>query len=163
MDRMERIMAAKANHMWVEGDAANCQTKVGRQNSLDRLLSHSLVLDANSFRSNKPIPPQSSNNRGNKFTKRELFAIAKTPQQDYIREERLNPSCNILALRNEFEKFALAMEKSAKSQQDIHKWDRMMGLKRSHSKTMRLSMRSRSKLKEIFLTRSREMGKNKRW
>jgi len=53
----------------------------------------------------------------------------------------------------ECKNFALAMEKSAKSQQDIHKWDRMMGLKRSHSKTMRLSRKSRSELKKIFSNR----------
>lgn len=43
--------------------------------------------------------------------------------------------------------FTEAMAESQKSQQAIHDWDRKMGLKRSHSKTMRLSMRSRKKLK----------------
>jgi hypothetical protein len=43
-----------------------------------------------------------------------------------------------------------AMEKSQKSQQDIHDWDRKMGLKRSHSKTMRLSTRSRKKLRAML-------------
>ena len=42
------------------------------------------------------------------------------------------------------------MEKSQKSQQDIHDWDKKMGLKRSHSKTMRLSMRSRKKLRAML-------------
>jgi hypothetical protein len=46
--------------------------------------------------------------------------------------------------------FVVAMDKSVESQQDIHAWDRKMGLKRSHSKTMRLSMRSRKKLKAIL-------------
>lgn len=53
-------------------------------------------------------------------------------------------------LRTSLEGFAFAMEKSAKSQQDIHNWDQKMGLKRSHSKTMRLSMRSRKKLRSIM-------------
>jgi hypothetical protein len=46
--------------------------------------------------------------------------------------------------------FTSAMEKSQKSQQDIHNWDRKMGLKRSHSKTMRQSSRSRKKLKTVL-------------
>ena len=48
------------------------------------------------------------------------------------------------------EAFNKAMEKSQKTQQDIHDWDRKMGLKRSHSKTMRLSSRSRKKLRSIM-------------
>jgi hypothetical protein len=46
---------------------------------------------------------------------------------------------------------ANALEESYKSQQAIHKWDRKMGLKRSHSKTMSMSMQSRKKLKLILL------------
>ena len=49
-------------------------------------------------------------------------------------------------LKKSLEELASAMEKSAKSQQDIHNWDKKMGLKKSHSKTMRLSTRSRKKL-----------------
>lgn len=48
------------------------------------------------------------------------------------------------------EAFSTAMEKSQKSQQDIHDWDRQMGLKRSHSKTMRQTTRSRKKLRATF-------------
>lgn len=46
--------------------------------------------------------------------------------------------------------FASAMEVSQKSQQAIHDWDKKMGLKRSHSKTMRLSARSRKNLRASF-------------
>jgi hypothetical protein len=46
--------------------------------------------------------------------------------------------------------FTDAMVKSQKSQQAIHDWDRKMGLKRSHSKTMRLTMRSRKKLRMML-------------
>ena len=49
-------------------------------------------------------------------------------------------------LKRAMEDFNSAMEKSQQSQQDIHDWDRKMGLKRSHSKTMRLSSRSRKQL-----------------
>ena len=41
------------------------------------------------------------------------------------------------------------MEQSQDSQQKIHDWDRKMGLKRSHSKTMRLSSRSRKQLRQF--------------
>jgi hypothetical protein len=40
-----------------------------------------------------------------------------------------------------------AMGQSQGSQQQIHDWDKKMGLKRSHSKTMRLSSRSRKQLR----------------
>lgn len=46
--------------------------------------------------------------------------------------------------------FRAAMERSQYTQQSIHDWDRKMGLKRSHSKTMRLSARSRKKLRAMF-------------
>jgi hypothetical protein len=52
-------------------------------------------------------------------------------------------------MKSYMEAFASAMEKSADSQQSIHDWDRKMGLKRSHSKTMRMSSRSRKKLRGI--------------
>jgi hypothetical protein len=48
------------------------------------------------------------------------------------------------------EAFTESMMRSQKSQQAIHDWDKKMGLKRSHSKTMRLSMRSRKKLKTMI-------------
>jgi hypothetical protein len=53
-------------------------------------------------------------------------------------------------VKNVMEGFTSAMEDSQQSQQAIHDWDKSMGLKRSHSKTMRLSMRSRKKLKSTF-------------
>lgn len=43
-----------------------------------------------------------------------------------------------------------AMAKSQDSQQTIHDWDKKMGLKRSHSKTMRLSSRSRKKVRALL-------------
>lgn len=46
--------------------------------------------------------------------------------------------------------FTEAITCSTKSQQAIHDWDKKMGLKRSHSKTMRLTMRSRKKLKQMI-------------
>lgn len=42
--------------------------------------------------------------------------------------------------------FAQAMKSSERSQIRIHDWDKQMGLRRSHSKTMRNSMRSRKRL-----------------
>ena len=53
-------------------------------------------------------------------------------------------------LKEKMEMFFDAMSMSQKSQHAIHDWDKKMGLKRSHSKTMRLSMRSRKKLKTLI-------------
>lgn len=61
----------------------------------------------------------------------------------------IDPSAHPKTL-NTYQVFASAMEKSAKSQQDIHDWDKKMGLKRSHSKTMRMTMRSRKKLRNLI-------------
>lgn len=55
-----------------------------------------------------------------------------------------------------------AMEKSLKSQQDIHDWDRKMGLKRSHSKTMRLTTRSRKKLRAMIKKQINALAPKKR-
>lgn len=52
-------------------------------------------------------------------------------------------------IKEVMEAFAESMVQSQMSQQSIHDWDKKMGLKRSHSKTMRLSMRSRKKLKAM--------------
>ena len=53
-------------------------------------------------------------------------------------------------VRNHIVSLEHTMEKSQGSQQAIHDWDRKMGLKRSHSKTMRLSSRSRKKIRNIL-------------
>jgi hypothetical protein len=63
---------------------------------------------------------------------------------------KFKPNDDPETVKKTLEVFATAMEKSTKSQQDIHDWDKKMGLKRSHSKTMRLSMRSRKKLRGIL-------------
>ena len=55
-----------------------------------------------------------------------------------------------LNLKETMEMFYDSMSMSQKSQLAIHDWDKKMGLKRSHSKTMRLSMRSRKKLKAMI-------------
>jgi hypothetical protein len=65
------------------------------------------------------------------------------------KKSKMDPNVNPKALKSKMQAFASAMEKSTKSQQAIHDWDRKMGLKRSHSKTMRMSMRSRKKLRTL--------------
>lgn len=60
------------------------------------------------------------------------------------------PQYSRTEVKNVMEGFTSSMEISQKSQQAIHDWDRKMGLKRSHSKTMRLSSRSRKKLRATF-------------
>jgi hypothetical protein len=53
------------------------------------------------------------------------------------------------------ESLANSMAETFKSQQSIHDWDKKMGLKRSHSKTMRMSMRTRKKLRALI---KKELG-----
>jgi hypothetical protein len=67
-----------------------------------------------------------------------------------MKHAKCDPNYDPETVKSTLEGFATAMEKSTKSQQDIHDWDKKMGLKRSHSKTMRLSMRSRKKLRGIL-------------
>lgn len=43
-----------------------------------------------------------------------------------------------------------AMKQTQQSQVEIHQWDKKMGLRRSHSKTMRNTTRSRKKLQKMF-------------
>lgn len=47
------------------------------------------------------------------------------------------------------EELGSSMKASQDSQQNIHDWDKKMGLRRSHSKTMRASSRSRKQLQEL--------------
>lgn len=61
-----------------------------------------------------------------------------------------HPNVDPQKLKEIIEAFTYAMERSQKSQQNIHDWDRKMGLKRSHSKTMRQSTRSRKKLRSLL-------------
>jgi hypothetical protein len=83
--------------------------------------------------------------------------VEESGSQGDATEESSQTQTPILALHVDPEKakdlmeaFSIAMEKSQKSQQDIHDWDRQMGLKRSHSKTMRQTTRSRKKLRATF-------------
>jgi hypothetical protein len=62
-----------------------------------------------------------------------------------LSNDRIN--LTTIDLKETVEAFNESMTRSQRSQQAIHDWDKKMGLKRSHSKTMRLSMRSRKKLK----------------
>lgn len=65
-------------------------------------------------------------------------------------EVRMDPRIRPETVKKNLLAFSKAMESSTQSQQDIHDWDRKMGLKRSHSKTMRLTMRSRKKLRTML-------------
>ena len=64
-----------------------------------------------------------------------------------------------LKLREQLVRFEKAMEQAQLSQQMIHDWDRKMGLKRSHSKTMRLSTRSRKKLRQLMKKEITQLSK----
>jgi len=120
----------------------NCR-KPERNNCLGLLASASLF-DEDSIVSSRPQHCNiSSQSPKRKQTKDGALLFGKIKS---TAEERMNPSIDLRStLKGNFESFVFAMDKSTKSQQDIHNWDRKMGLKRSHSKTMRLSMRSRKK------------------
>jgi hypothetical protein len=92
----------------------------------------------------RPQPEHSSNRTSRLCSKR-----AQGENYGYT-TVGFDPSIDLPTLTQMVEDFASAMDSSSKSQQDIHDWDRKMGLKRSHSKTMRLSMRSRKKLRAIM-------------
>jgi len=47
-------------------------------------------------------------------------------------------------------RFLGTMKSTRRSQMKIHQWDKKMGLRRSHSKTMRNSMKTRKKLQKMF-------------
>jgi hypothetical protein len=111
-----------------------------RRIRLHGMLANALMLDMNSTSSNDLRNTIQSENG----------VFLNDPIDRRKRVERLHQNIDLATLRGEFVNFLLAMEKSMKSQQDIHDWDRKMGLKRSHSKTMRLSMRSRNKLRKVI-------------
>jgi hypothetical protein len=81
--------------------------------------------------------------------KNDRFIITEKREEEFP-VMRLDPSIDLPTLTHMIKMFADAMNSSTKSQQDIHDWDRKMGLKRSHSKTMRMSMRSRKKLRAVM-------------
>jgi hypothetical protein len=75
---------------------------------------------------------------------------------------RIYPSIPTETVHGQLSRFVTSMENSAKSQQVIHDWDRTMGLKRSHSKTMRLTMRSRKKLRQLLKKDVNHLAKSNR-
>mmetsp|Transcript_23553 Transcript_23553/g.50102 ORF Transcript_23553/g.50102 Transcript_23553/m.50102 type:complete len:242 (-) Transcript_23553:57-782(-) len=115
--------------------------------SLGGLLTNEIAFDVDLTTTNAlGIDDLSSTNmRGN-------GSLMNTQRDAYKRVHRMDTDVDQSLLKCEFEKFASAMEKSSKSQQIIHDWDRRMGLKKSHSKTMRLSMRSRDELRKVIQT-----------
>eukprot|EP00934_Nitzschia_sp_Nitz4_P003502 Nitzschia sp. Nitz4//scaffold150_size53981//7818//8579//NITZ4_006670-RA/size53981-processed-gene-0.24-mRNA-1//-1//CDS//3329537050//3492//frame0 len=78
----------------------------------------------------------------------QLLSLENSPPK--AENVHLDPSIPQEEVQGNLRKFADAMGNSTKSQQDIHDWDRKMGLKRSHSKTMRMTMRSRKKLRTML-------------
>lgn len=127
--------------------------KSERRNSLG-LLASALLFDEDSMASSRPqhcnFSSQSPERKQNKDSVL-LFSKVKSTAEVYQKSKRMDPFIDLIpTLKGNFESFVFAMDKSTKSQQDIHNWDRKMGLKRSHSKTMRLSMRSRKKLRTLL-------------
>lgn len=94
---------------------------------------------------------------GKNFSLTECHPPLKQPSEPPSLFSQRNPlfvpqvsAVDLVEAKAIMENFTDAMMKSMQTQQAIHDWDKKMGLKRSHSKTMRLSMRSRKKLKTLI-------------
>lgn len=88
------------------------------------------------------------------------------PHEDDSAKPTKNPFKNVPSVekpsfKEALENFAETMEKSAQSQQSIHDWDRKMGLKKSHSKTMRLCSRSRKKTLSLIKKDIKKLNRSK--
>ncbi len=117
---------------------------VARRNSLCGLIAEALAFDADSTTATR----QKTEDYNTKRVENKVIL----PKEGMKTKKVLDlGNIDSASLRSEFVNFVMAMEKSMKSQQEIHDWDRKMGLKRSHSKTMRLSMRSRNKLRKVVI------------
>ena len=118
-----------------------------RRNSLSGMIADALTafVDVDSTATRMP-------SETGVYNPKTTFGKMIAPKEGF-KSKKVFDSNNIdsAGLRREFVNFIGAMEKSMKSQQDIHDWDRKMGLKRSHSKTMRLSMRSRKRLRKVVV------------
>lgn len=117
----------------------------------------SLQLEDSTITFDRPEPEGTYSKQTNDTetsTARNSHVVAQKGKKEVPRMQ-LNPSIDLPTLKHMIKMFSDAMDSSAKSQQGIHDWDRKMGLKRSHSKTMRLSMRSRKKLRAVM---SKEMA-----
>ena len=150
IDNKRNEKSMKGRHQNFFGvDAPTSLRRAEWHNSLSGLLANSLFFDEDSTTANAPSRFHFSSKLPNKKQIRD-DTFGKERKEGYKKANQLDPNIDLSTLEGESENFALAMDKSMKSQQDIHDWDRMMGLKRSHSKTMRLSMRSRKKLKKVI-------------
>jgi hypothetical protein len=67
------------------------------------------------------------------------------------RSPSLSSSSGSLGAAPTVEALSAALQKSIDTTKSIQEWDRKMGLKRSHSKTMRLSSQSRQKLLQLLI------------
>jgi hypothetical protein len=74
--------------------------------------------------------------------------VEEVDDEDDEVDEDLEPKLE--EVKKQIVTFEGAMGKSQESQQQIHDWDRRMGLKRSHSKTMRMSSRTRKQLRQFL-------------
>ena len=134
-NKRQKIMPIKPFQM----DATTSARGLARhKNSLCGMLATALVFDTD-------LPTTRASSKVNFYHTREADNSSVFVSNDGFRR-KIHLDSNIDV------NFVLAMEKSMKSQQDIHDWDRKMGLKRSHSKTMRLSMRSRNRLRKVVST-----------
>lgn len=140
--RGQNMIPNKLSHL----DAPKSSRGAERENGVDGTVANTFLFDSSS------TAVRASNNvELYHATKSDISVFMRKPAVP--RDNKFDSNIDFVSLRREFKSFIAAMEKSMKSQQDIHDWDRKMGLKRSHSKTMRLSMRSRKRLRKIVVNK----------
>lgn len=101
------------------------------------LVDQKMLQDCDHLTTNRSIKSKRIANTNNKHL------VLKSTDKHLLLDST-NNSVNIArAFRN-------AMQRTQKSQQEIHNWDKKMGLRRSHSKVMRLSFRSRKQLCKLL-------------
>jgi hypothetical protein len=123
--------------------------------SLHDLLPHDDESKSTKKRRKRGSHEKTDPNQDLKLAPREDFASkhvrdSASPHHDTSDDEVQHPSSAIKDVDGKVKRFADALDKSSKSQLEINKWDRKMGLKRSHSKTMTMSMQSRKKLRSLL-------------
>jgi hypothetical protein len=155
---------SKAEHTQQEFDDTGASKKMKRRRSSMGLL-HSMLFPEQDAKQSRRfsltiLPGGMMDDDQDRFADPDLQTFEKRPscehskpQSSYSPNKRvrmIEPAvADPVIIKSTMVGFAAAMEKSLKSQQDIHDWDRKMGLKRSHSKTMRQSSRSRKKLRSV--------------
>lgn len=126
-----------------DDDSEISEVRCNQSSNLPTHLSLQLTVRCISSQHLTPAPLQAQSQRQ---PQQALLLLPWGPFQS----RKYVPGLSASKMNQVMEAFCETMALSHKSQQAIHDWDRKMGLKRSHSKTMRQTMRSRKKLKSML-------------